>query len=83
MCSAVNGEATVHVKRKEGELCVLDFIPDSYLAKLTSQSSFVSSIYEETLMNSDIESAAVISHGGHKYVTKSMFKRKCNMVEDI
>ncbi len=32
MCNAQNGEAPVHITKKKGEQCVLDFIPDSYMA---------------------------------------------------
>ena len=79
MCNAQNGEAQVHVTRKEGEQCVIDFIPDSYLANFSQSGMFK---MDEKKLKS-LDSSAIISHGGHKYVTKSIFKRKCKMIEDI
>ncbi len=58
---------------------MIDFIPDSFLANFIQEGAF--KIDEKKLKNS--EYSAIIAHGGHKYVTKSSFKRKCKMIEDI
>jgi len=62
-----DGISKVHAQRKTGEPCVIDFAPDS--------------VAEQGYL--DNEMMGVYMHKGQKYVSKTDFKRRCNVVDDI
>ena len=49
MCNAQHGETSVHVVRKPGEQCVLDFVPDSFLDQFKEAGSLGGTITEDRL----------------------------------
>ena len=67
-CDA-NSQAFVHITRKDGENCMLDFAPDSYLEHKTDY-------YQD-------KHAGVYIHNGAKYISKTAFIKSCDIKDDI
>jgi len=67
-CNA-DGNAKVHVTRKEGERCVIGHTPQSFLTK-----------YPEY---KDDEFQGAFRLEGVEYVTKTVFSKKCSLKDDI
>lgn len=64
-CGADN-TASVHAKRKPGEQCTIDFMPEAFNEK---------HFHEDPYMG-------IYSHNFNVYVGKEHFKRKCNVLKD-
>ena len=63
---AADGTASVHARRKPGQHCTMDFVPEAF-----SKNGYL----EDEFMG-------VYKHNGEKYVGKANFKKRCNAIFD-